>query len=502
MHSPTEDMWADPVMVRTAGGAIEGRRSASVVAFLGVPFAAPPFGVHRMRPPQPVTPWEGIRPARRHGPTAPKGDYPAIYRPYFREIVVPGDECLNLNVWTPAAGPAGLPVMVWIHGGSFANGSGSLPEYAGWAFARDGVVCVTINYRLGIEGFLDFDDGQANLGLQDQIAALEWVQENIESFGGDPSKVTVAGESAGAMSVACLVSSPAAEGLFARAIVQSGYAADTLSPAQASGVATFVAQTFGVRNSRGAIRDIPRGELATLSAEMVDELELNPDVEKWGDLAAIGSPFSPTVDGNVLPLQPIEAFRRGRGDEVAVMIGSNRDEVRLTLVAGETLDAVSEEDLRAAAEALGLSAAGLQLYREAASSASPGDLLAAISTDWTYTLSPIRIAEARARTANTWVYRFDHPEAIDNAGLAACHAVELPFVFDCIDLPDVRPRVGASPRQDVADLTHGIWVDFIHGRPGWQPYDLDTRSTALIATTVKVVDDPTRIARVAWEGVR
>jgi para-nitrobenzyl esterase len=216
--------------VTVQGGVLEGSNLGGVTAFLGVPYAAAPFGENRMRAPQPVEPWTGTRSAAEYGPTVPKGDYPPPYQPLFPEVVIPGGECLNLNVWRPDPSAGGLPVLVWIHGGSFMNGSGSVGEYDGRAFARDGVVCVTINYRMSAEGFLYLDDGVANLGLLDQVAALRWVQDNIAAFGGDPARVTVAGESAGAMSVTTLLSMPMTEGLFAQAIAQSGAAAHTLTP--------------------------------------------------------------------------------------------------------------------------------------------------------------------------------------------------------------------------------------------------------------------------------
>src|SRR6266576_67416 len=219
--------------VQLADGAVRGRAGSGVFSFLGIPYAAPPFGANRMRPLQPARPWEGVRDATAFGPTVPKGDYPPQYVPLFPEVVIPGEDCLNLNVWTPDAGAGGLPVLVWIHGGSFMNGSGSVGAYDGTAFARDGVVCVTINYRLAAEGFLFLGDGIANLGLLDQVAALRWVQENIAAFGGDPGRVTAAGESAGAMSVTTLLSMPLAAGLFAQAIAQSGAGAHTLTADEA-----------------------------------------------------------------------------------------------------------------------------------------------------------------------------------------------------------------------------------------------------------------------------
>ena len=199
-------------LVRLKDGAIRGKAKSGVSAFLGIPYAAPPFGANRMLPPQPVRAWAGERDATAFGPTVPKGNYPPQYDRLFPEVVIPGEDCLNLNVWTPDIDAAGLPVLVWIHGGSFMNGSGSVGAYDGAAFARDGVVCVTINYRLAAEGFLYLGDGIANLGLLDQLAALRWVQGNIAAFGGDPARVTVAGESAGAMSVTTLLSMPLADG--------------------------------------------------------------------------------------------------------------------------------------------------------------------------------------------------------------------------------------------------------------------------------------------------
>src|SRR6195952_2525562 len=262
--------------VQVSGGQISGTDEGGVTRFLGVPYAAAPFGEHRMAPPRPVVPWDEVRDATAYGPTAPKGDYPPQYQPLLREQVIPGDECLNLNVWTPStalSGRGGLPVLVWIHGGSFMNGSGSVLEYDGTAFARDGVVCVTINYRLAAEGFLyteeDAADGTANLGLQDQVAALRWVQDNVAAFGGDPARVTVAGESAGAMSVTTLLAMPSARGLFAQAITQSGAAAHTLTPEIGLTVTRTLAETLGVEPTREAIAGVELQKLVSAASDLV-----------------------------------------------------------------------------------------------------------------------------------------------------------------------------------------------------------------------------------------
>jgi carboxylesterase 2/para-nitrobenzyl esterase len=210
-------------IAETDGGKLRGRCSDGVVTFKGVRYAAPPFGVNRLRPPQAVERWDGVRDARAFGPKSPQSTYPPGVTEALSELVGGGQDCLTLNIWTPELGTARLPVMVWIPGGMFEfHATGATAFYDGSRFARDDVVCVTINYRVGAEGFLYLADAIANLGLLDQIAALEWVQENIAVFGGDPGKVTIFGESAGAMSVATLLTMPRANGLFRRAIVESG----------------------------------------------------------------------------------------------------------------------------------------------------------------------------------------------------------------------------------------------------------------------------------------
>ena len=227
-------MTQNPV-VQLKDGAVRGRIESGVIvvsrySLRSAAVRCEPDAGNR----SPSRAWDARRDAAAFGPTVPKGDYPPQYAPLFPEVVMAGEDCLNLNVWTPDAFATGLPVLVWIHGGSFMNGSGSVGEYNGTAFARDGVVCVTINYRLSAEGFLFLDDGIANLGLLDQLAALRWVQANISAFGGDPARVTVAGESAGAMSVTTLLSMPLAEGLFAQAIAQSGPRRTRSPPARAA----------------------------------------------------------------------------------------------------------------------------------------------------------------------------------------------------------------------------------------------------------------------------
>src|SRR5260370_1551669 len=238
--------------VRTQEGVMRGRSVEEVATFKGIPYAAAPFGANRFQPPRPVERWDGVREALSYGPTVPKPPYFPPFDVLIPEPAIPGEDCLNLNIWTPDVGRAGLPVMVWIHGGAFSNGSGAVPVYDGSAFARDGVVCVTINYRLGADGFLFLGDGIANVGLLDQVAALAWVRDNIASFGGDPARVTIAGESAGAMSVITLMSMPLAAGLFRRAIAQSGAGQHVLTEGTAATVGGYLAELLTVPAERTA----------------------------------------------------------------------------------------------------------------------------------------------------------------------------------------------------------------------------------------------------------
>jgi para-nitrobenzyl esterase len=502
-------------VVQLGDGAVRGTAGHGVAAFLGVPYAAPPFGPDRMRPPQPVTPWSGERDASAYGPTVPKGDYPPQYQPLFPEVVIAGEDCLNLNVWAPEAALAdratGLPVLVWIHGGSFMNGSGSVAEYDGSAFARDGVVCVTINYRLAAEGFLYTGEGaagetDANLGLQDQLAALRWVQDNIAAFGGDPARVTVAGESAGAMSVTTLLSMPRSEGLFAQAIAESGAGAHTLTRDEGTMVAGYLAAALGVPAEREAIKAVPLDKLVRAASDLVVEVQTTPDQARWGQLTLSLLPFAPTVDGTVLPAAPLISIAAGQGRDVPLLIGSNREEARLFLVAAQTIGVIDDGMLEAVAAAYQLTGKGLRVYQDSMPGARPGDLLAAVISDWFFRVPAIRVAEARAAsgvTPATWMYRFDRPEPASNHDLGACHGVEIPFVFGTIGLAELEPRLGPAPSRAAADQVHRVWVDFItNGDPGWAPYDPAARTTGLLTDVVTPADDPAGRERACWDGIR
>jgi para-nitrobenzyl esterase len=494
----------DPV-VKTQSGSVRGSSGGGIFAFKGIPYAAPPFGANRFRPPAPVAPWEGERDTLIFGPTCPKPSYAPPFDSILVEPVIPGEDCLNLNIWSPDLGNARLPVMVWIHGGAFSNGSNAVPTYDGSSFARDGVVCVSINYRLGVEGFLFLDDGISNLGLLDQLAALHWVQNNITAFGGDPSQVTIFGESAGGMSVSSLLSMPRAAGLFRRAIAQSGAGYFALSASTSRHVAEYIAEKLGVAPTREAISTVSPDRVLQAQTEISGEVVRNPDPQKWAELAGNLMPFEPVIDGEILPDLPIKGIGAGRGAQVELLVGSNAEEQRLFIVPNGVIDTVSDTVLTHIVSAYGLAVEpALAAYRGARPGATAGDLMAAVITDWFYRIPAIRMAEARSSgPASTYIYEFAWRSPQYNGRLGACHAVEVPFVFETLANPSEIPLIGTGAPQALADVVHAAWVAFAkRGDPGWPRYDLEQRTTMRFDQPPEVVHDPHGAERALWAGLR
>ncbi|MGI5517344.1 carboxylesterase/lipase family protein [Streptomyces sp. CA-106131] len=496
-----------PVLA-TRHGSVRGTVGpAGIACFRNIPYAAAPTGPLRFAPPRPPAPWDGIRDADAYGPTAPKAPYPAPMDRLIPEADIPGEDFLNLNVWTPD--PAGrLPVMVWIHGGAFSNGSGSVPGYDGTAFARDGVVMVTLNYRLGAQGFLHLgpdDSVSANPGLLDQIAALEWVRDNIESFGGDPRRVTVFGQSAGAMSIGALLAMPAAKGLIHRAVLQSGAAHHTLSPASAALVATRLAAILEVPATRPDLAAVPLEQLLAAQQQLRAEISARPDPELWGEASVNMMPFEPVVDQDTLPRTPIDAIADGTAAGIDVLVGWTRDEFRLFTVPTGLHGLVTDELVERAAAAYGLPPGrGVPMYRAAFPDATPGDLYTKIATDWFYRLPALRLAEAQTRHgARAFVYEFDWASPAFDGMLGACHAVEIPFVFDNLAEPGFAPLLGDTRPQDIADSMHAAWVSFATtGDPGWPAYRESDRAVRRFGSSPDITHDPDHELRVLWDGLR
>ena len=498
-------------VVSTTNGQLRGSADGGVHRFLGVPYAAPASGANRLRPPRPVQPWTDVRDATRYG-AAPFQLAPPESAGTEWDTGLAGEDCLNLNIWTPDPGGSGLPVMVWIQGGAFEIGSTA--AYDGRNFARDGVVCVVINWRVGADGFLDLGDGQANVGLLDQVAALEWVRGNIAAFGGDPGNVTVFGQSAGAMSIGVLLSMPRAEGLFRRAILQSGAAHHAIPTGTAQRIGGFLAGKLGVPPTREALAAVPAQQFLAAQAELKADLFADPDPARWGqEVLSSSMLWQPTVDGDVIPRRPIERIAAGAGSTVDVMVGTNTEDWKLFLAITGVISKVSEQDLVESRSVDGfppIGAYGLPAgtayreYRAHYPDSSPGDVLAAVETDWWVRLPAIRLADARATSATsarTFMYEFAWPAP----GLGAVHAVEVPFVFGTLDKHSrlFGPLLGADPPQELADAMHAAWVSFAAtGDPGWPDYDLERRATMLFNIDSSLVYDPRAWERELWADVR
>lgn len=485
--------------VRTRNGLLRGTVKDGVAAFLGIPYAQAPVGALRFRAPEPAEPWEGVREATAFGPTAPKHPYAPPLDALLPDPEVAGDDCLNLNVWAPwsAAGPddgvpgdGGRPVMVWIHGGSLVHGSSAVPVYDGTAFARDGVVLVSVNYRLGVEGFGVFPDAPANLGLRDQIAALAWVRENITAFGGDPERVTVFGESAGAISIAALLASPLAKGLFRRAVLQSG-----APSARSIDVARRTTEALAARlkvpaTAEAFARVDPERLLAAQSA-----------VTGKGNPVLGSHAFHIAVDGDVLPDHPGDLLADGASADVELLMGTNTDEYRLWFVPGGHTERVGSLAQRFLLRRGRISPRVAKVYRAGRPQEKPGEVLGVLAADKLLRIPQNMFADARLNggAAATYLYEFGWPSPV--LDLRACHALELGFVFDTLDLPETRALTGPDAPRALATAMHAAWVAFAKtGDPGWRPWDSARPVMTFGPGRPSLVEAPREAERRAWEG--
>jgi para-nitrobenzyl esterase len=458
------------MLATTPAGQVRGEATAYGAVFRAVPYASPPVGVLRFQPPQPVPPWAGVRDALTYGPTPPQVAESADLADLLPNVVIPGDDYLHVNVWTPdLAGKA--PVVVFIHGGSFTSGSNAVGVYDGTAFARDGVVFVSINYRLGADGFVWFGDGVPNLGLLDQVEALTWVRDTIAAFGGDPGRVTVMGESAGAMSIGALLAMPAAKGLFHRAILQSGAAHHAISPPAARNVGRRLAKVLRVPATHEGIGTASSAALIAAQSQVSAQLTKSPFRRIWGDVATNLLPFEPVIDGEVLPVLPIRAIEAGAGSDVDVLVGYNTEEARLFFLTVPERGVVPRVMSAILGRLFGLGRRDLAAYRGWAK--GDHDALIAMITDAVYRIPALRLAEAHGRAH---VYRFAWRSPAREGRLGAAHAVELGYVFDALDHADSQGMLQGHGDVDLATAMHGSWVAFAKtGDPGWPTYARDCR---------------------------
>ena len=495
-------------VILTANGPVRGKATpeGDVLLFRGIPYAAPTGGANRWAPPRPAPPWTDELDATRFGPVAPQNPS-ALETTLGSSSTAMGEDCLRVNVWTPAADGAPRPVMVWIHGGGFTGGSGATPWYDGRAFCRRGdVVVVTLNYRLGVLGFLDLSalgdpplDHSGLCGLLDQIAALRWVRDNIAAFGGDPGAVTIFGESAGAMSIGALLAMPEASGLFHKAILQSGACQNTSSPEQSRAVADDVLQAAGL-SSIEALRAAPVEAL--LAAQATVELR-----HRGG-----GLPFQPVVGGPDLPRPPLDAVAAGAAAGVPLLVGTTLEEMRLFGMWDQKLATLDDDGIVARwRPAVGEETAKIvAAYRAERPDATATELWTTVATDWVFRMPAIRLLEAQLRHQPAcWSYLFTMRSTAFGGALGACHALEIPFVFDNLDRPGVAMFTGEPEgAAELAVAMQEAWIAFArHGDPragvlaDWSPYDCESRNTMELGPTCRLVADPYDRERRIWEGV-
>jgi para-nitrobenzyl esterase len=477
----------------TCAGRLEGIDGDRVSTFLGIPYALSPTGRRRWQAPEPVVPWAGARSAAAMPPAPPQPGGGTI-----AAGILPGmdaertdEDCLYLNVWSPA-GVNAAPVMVWFPGGAFVTGGAGIPLYDGARLAaRHGVVVVTVTYRLGALGFAAVPGTTPNRGLLDQVAALQWVRDNVDAFGGDPGNVTVFGESAGGGAVLHQLAMPSARGLIRRAIVQSGATDYTLVPDQAAAVAARFTTALG-------------DDLAA----PVERLVAAQQEAMFAAMAELGAmPFHPFVDGDVIASRPLAAIADAGVD---LLIGTTRDEMRMFLDP-QSADLDQERLTRRARRyltSLGGADDGAEslvaCYDDDPHLPLAADIWSAVQTDGEMRRPADAMAEAHVDTAPTFVYRFDQPLSGRLSHMWACHASDLPYPFATVDSAGWSDVVGPGAER-LSDAMQAAWVAFARtGNPScdevgeWPQYDLGRRATMLLSPESQVADDPDGARRRRW----
>ncbi|WP_323095644.1 carboxylesterase/lipase family protein [Intrasporangium sp. YIM S08009] len=477
------------VQVEVPGGVVRGVQEAGLAVFRGVPFASLP---ERFGPPRPVRGWSGVRDASAFGPAPPQSGPAAPTSAISGDgaagatgAASPDPGWLTANVWSPDLAGR-LPVMVWVQGGAYLFGTSGLPEYDGPVLVRDGVVVVTFNYRVGLEGFGLVEGTPANRGLLDQVAALEWVRDAIGAFGGDPTRVTVFGQSAGGGSVAALLAMPRAQGLFRRAIAQS-VPGTFFTPALATDVARVCAAELGV-----APADLPGvdADLLPLALDAVLE-RVDQYADRWGRAARARVPVAPVVDGDVLPTTPWE----GLTGRIPLLVGHTRDEQRLlsllTGVLGQVTPAM-------AAEAAEVFAPDPEAYRERF--ADPDALYEVVRSDWLFRMPSVLLARAQlAADGDAHVYELTWPAPGMGGALGACHGLDVPLVFGNLTLGQPAMLIGepGAEAESLSAQMRRAWVDFATtGDPGWPTFDAG--ATRVFDVEPRVADYPERASLELW----
>jgi para-nitrobenzyl esterase len=446
-----------PVIVETASGKLEGTRRSGVCAFKGIAFAT----AKRWQAPQRAEAWAGVRAATSIGKMAPQNPTPlqGIIGTSGGEL---GEDCLSLNVWTPGCDAGMRPVMVWIHGGAFVTGAGSLGLYNGTPLVTTGgVVVVTINYRLGNLGFLRLADvtggrvaSAGSEGLKDAIMALEWVRDHISAFGGDPGNVTIFGESAGGMAVAALLASPPARGLYHKAICQSGGGHIGHTPEHANRIAEVFLKHLGL--GAGELESVTVAALLKAQLDLLSEIDAQQDPHKLGVLA-----FQPTVDGEVLQQRPIDAVRGGSAKGVPLIAGTTTEEWKLWTALDSNIQAMDESKLERWAERMFGSHAASVLAADR--DGSPYERYVSMQTDRAFREPTLRLLAAQSAQAPVYEYVFDWRSPAVGGAFGACHALELGFVFGSHSGNGPDKFFGTGAEADALNLAMmQAWTSFAH----------------------------------------
>ncbi len=499
-------------VVETAFGKVAGIEREGVSQYLGIPFAAAPLGRHRFREPVPVAAWTGVLEADVSRSSPPQPPMPSLLDSGTQAAC--DEDCLQLDIYTPAADGGRRPVMVWFFGGGFTNGSAGTYDATSLA-ARGDVVVVTVNYRLGALGFsyLEHIDerfvGAGNTGIRDQMASLRWIRENIAAFGGDPGCVTIFGESAGGHSVGCLLTSPESQGLFDRCILQSSAGWGLRSLEWAEEITSRLMTELGV-NSVEQLQAASIGAIVAAQASIPMRLP-DPSSAKAGprSLGVASFPFAPTLDGAVLGGQVIDEVAAGRAAEVPLLICHTRDEIKLFAGMGYLPELTDDHELEAM---MGMSFpdghAAAEAYRNAEPDGSWNDWFISFLTDQTYHMPDFRLADVRARRdPRVWMARFSwEPPAADGT-FGACHGIEIPFLFH-------RPGQtgafleGQEAPLEVAHTVQDAWAAFARtgdpncpSLPDWAPYEPQERRVMNIAGESELLGDPDGAVCAIWEDV-
>lgn len=501
-----------PIVVHTKNGKIEGLFHGGLYVFKGIPYAAPPVGELRWHPPHPVKPWKEVWDGKKFREIAPQNA--GLIDNFLPDFAVkePQDEnCLYLNIWSPGLEGVKRPVMVWIHGGAFTIGSGSTPVYNGATLASKGnLLVITINYRLGPLGFMNLNEvtggkipATGNEGLLDQIAALEWIKENIEAFGGDPNNITLFGESAGAMSIGCLMAMPKAQGLFHKVILQSGVPNTAVSLDEAIKISQQFIEIIGLKGSEAdQLMKIPVDQLLSAQQKLLFKT-LQQDSKKITVTA-------PVVDGKVIPDWPMQAIAKGSCQDVPAIIGCNLEEWKLFSLLEPNLSKLDEPGLLRRWKHLGAEESIRKLietYRKAKASrgenTSPREILSAIETDFMFRIPGIRMIESlRQFNPSIYNYLFTWRSPALGGELGACHVLEIGFVFGTYN----NNFFGSGPEADVlARNMQEAWISFARtGNPSndkggvWPPYG-DRRKTMIFGRECFVTEAPYDEERQAWD---